>query len=277
MMRRLGVCTIFLAASSTALLAFEEKPWLGEFLEFYFDPSYTYTRFRDVQNAVKQPSHASNNQVLAVDLGLCPLDGWDAAAEFELAHTPRQTWGRRSVGIQVRKRFLDDVMGDRVSLTAGGTVRQVAGRSVRDISSPYAAPWNFEAHTAVGQEWSQGASWYMRWFGVGALGMGNRGSPWLRARGVFEMNRENRHQGIFFATGYWGFGHRKKVDVDAFTGWGKINHSSVDLGVGYRYVTDVWGYFFLEYAYRVFARSYPERQNSIQVGYHLPFSPFTNN
>lgn len=275
-MRNILRMSIITLMASVSLAAFEEKPWLGDFLSFYLDSSYTYSRFRHVQNAVVQPRSASNNQLIAFDLGFIPFDGWEAAAELEFAHTPRQSWGRRSIAFQVRNRILDDIIGDPISLTVGGSIRQVAGVSVRDISSPYAARWDFEVHTAIGNEWSYGPTWYMRWYGVGALGQGNRGSPWTRARLVFELNRSDRHQISLFSAGYWGFGNRHKVDIQHFTGWGKINHSSVDIGFGYRYVTEVWGYLWLEYGHRILARSYPQRQNSIQIGYHLPFSFFTN-
>ncbi len=258
------------------LLAFEEKPWLGDFLEFFLDSSFSYYRFRHVQGAIQQPSIPSNNYLFSLDLGLCPFDGWEAAIEAELAKTPRQKFGRRSVGIQVRTRWMNDIMGDPLSVTTGLSIRQVSSQSVHDISSPYAAPWNFEAHTAFGKEWSQGAFWYMRWYGMAALGQGSRGSPWTRGRLAFEMNRENHHQIELFADGYWGFGRRRDVDINRFDGWGKYDHSSADLGFSYRYVTNIWGYFWIEYAHRVYARSYPESQNSIQIGYHLPFSFFTN-
>lgn len=273
-MRR-ALCLWALGVSS-CIAAFEEKPWLGDFLDFYLDTSYTFYRFRHVQDAVKQPKHASNNHLVAFDLGFFPFDGWEAAAELEFAETPRQPYGWRSIAVQVRNRWLNDIMGDPISLTTGFNIRTVSHKSVKDISSPYAAPWDFEANCSIGNEWSHGAHWYMRWYGVGALGQGNQGSPWTRGKLAFELNRDNHHQVFFFGDGYWGFGHRRRVKIKHFHGWGKYDHSSVDLGAGYRYVTDVWGYFWIEYAHRVFARSYPQAQNAIQVGYHLPFSFFTN-
>lgn len=261
---------------STSLAAFEEKPWLADFLEFYLDSSYTYYRFRHVDDAVHQLHSPSNNNLLSFDVGFIPVDGWELALEAEFASTPRQSWGRRSVAGQIRVRWLDDIAGDPITLTTGLSVRQVAHVSVHDISSPYAARWDIEAHAAIGNEWSRGANWYMRWYGVGALGQGNTGSPWTRGRAAFELNRDNHHQIEFFGIGYWGFGHRRKVNIEHFRGWGHIDHASIDLGVGYRYVTDFWGYFWIEYAHRVLAKSYPMAQNTIQIGYHFPFSFFTN-
>lgn len=273
-MRRRLLCLAGLGFLN-AVHAFEEKPWLGNFLEFYLDSSFTYYRFRHVENAIKQPKTPSNNYLLNFDLGFTPFDGWEVAAECELAQTPRQNFGRRSLAVQLRTRWMDDIMGDPVSWTTGVTARQVASDSVHDISSPYAAPWDFELHAAIGNEWSHGPFWYMRWYGVAALGQGNRGSPWTRARLAFELNRDNRHQLEFFGDGYWGFGRRRRVDIQHFNGWGKYDHSSVDLGFGYRYVVGVWGYLWLEYSHRVYARSYPQAQNTFQIGYHLPFSFFT--
>ncbi len=272
-MKKTTVITSLAAMLAAAACgAFEEKPWFGNQWEFRLDTAYTYSRFTSVQNALQPLKSPSNNQDLLFDLGFCPEDGLDVETEVEFAHTPRQLWARRSVGIQARFRLLDDLIGDPVSLSIGGSLRLVANNSIKDISSPYAARWNAEIHTAIGKEWSSGPSWRMRIYGLGTIGQGNRGSPWTRARLALANNEEDGKEVEIFAEGYWGFGSQQKVNINDFHGWGKIDHSSVDLGVGYHQHFPVWGTLGIDYAYRVYARSYPKAASTLTLFYKLPFS-----
>ena len=247
-------------------------PWLGNLMEFEFDAAYTYSRFTHVQNASPQLKHPSNNQFLDFALGFTPLETLDVQLEMEFAHTPRQAWGYQSTIAQVRQLWLDDVMGDPISLVFGVSVREVSSRSLKDVSCPYHARVNYEGNLAIGKEWSEDWYWQMRTYAYGAFGVGNKGSPWITSILAVEGNYEDRHQGKLFAEGYFGLGGRNHVDPHHFHGWGKYHHQSIDIGIRYRYLTQIWGNFSISYAYRVWAHTYPEHVNTILLRYELPFS-----
>ncbi len=255
--------------------ALEVKPWLGNEWEFQFDTAYTYSRYPNVQDGHPALRSPSNDQLLTFDLGVvAPTPNWDFQLEAEIANTPRQSWGVRSGAVQARYQWLDDILGDPVSLTIGANLRVVAHHSLRDVSCPYHSYVNGEINGAVGKEWSKQAFWRWRAFAFAGVGMANRGSPWTRALISFMGNQEDRHQYAVFAIGYWGFGTQREVMTRDFDGYGKIHHQSIDLGLGYRYLLDFWGSFTFSYAYRLYARSFPERVNFFTLAYELPFSPF---
>ncbi len=254
---------------------FEEKPWFGELWEFYLDGSYNYSRYDSVANAVKPLKDPSNNHLFTFDLGLVPLEDWDATLEVEFADTPSQSLGRRSVAAQLRTLWLNDIIGDAVSFSTGILVQQTSFNSLRDISSPHSARWDFELHGAVGKEWACGADWCTRLYGMGALGQGSSGSPWTRADVVWQLHKHQSHTWEFYSLGYWGFGKRHEVNIHKFKkGWGSYDHSSIDVGLGYLYQFSVWGTLRLDYAYRVYAYVFPRGVNSLTVSYHFPFSMF---
>ena len=261
----------FLASS---LWGLEIKPWFHNTWEFIFTSSYSYGRFNSVQNGRPQLKKPFNENLVSFDLEFSPSPNWDFDTDIEFAATTAESLGVRSGAIQARYLWLDDVLGDPVSLTTGLSIRGVSGRSLRDISCPYHFHLNFEAHAAVGKEWDQRFDWQMRVYGLGAIGMANSGYPWTRAFGMVEGNIQCKHRLGLFTEGYFGFGHHKQVRTKRFNGYADIRHRSIDAGIQYTYVFEIWGQLSLAYAHRFYARSFPEKVNFFTLSYTLPFSLF---
>jgi hypothetical protein len=255
-------------------LALEESPWLGNVYECEFFTDFVYSQYRKIDHALVQPSYAYNNYVTELDLGMAVSENIDLQWEINLARTPHQTYGFRSSALQGRYLLWDDIAGDPVSITLGVNTRAVTGRAVKDVSSPYASYWNGEATVSVGKEFTKDADWKTRGYLFASIGIANHGSLWDRYKAAFEARILDSHAVQVFGVGYFGYGHDKTVDINAFQGWGKIWHGSLDIGAKYSYFFDLWGTLSLSYACRVLAYSYPEREQTIQFSYTLPFSFF---
>jgi hypothetical protein len=257
-----------------AAFPFAEQPWLGNVWEFNFSTDFTYSRYRNVQDASTQLRAPSNDKLLQFDLGLTPSEMWDVQVEMQFADTPRQSLGMRSAALQGRVLWLDDVAGDPLSWTTGVSVREVTRHSLQDVSCPYHSDVNVELNSAFGKEWSKGAFWTIHAWGLVGAGIANHGSPWLRALAVLEKNWNNSHRAALFTEGYFGFGDKHHIDVDHFSGWGKFHHQSIDLGIAYRYHFAIWGEITAAYTRRVFARTFPQDVNFFTIAYQVPFSFF---
>ncbi len=263
---------ILLAALPLQLIAFEVKPWFYEFLEFQFTPGYTYRYYPDVEGGFNPTTYSSNDQLISLELGVSFLPNWDAQVETIFADTHKLSWGTQSAAAQFRYLWLDDVAGDPVSLTTGLSVRYVPTRSLRDVSTPYHSQLNFELHAAVGKEIDQYAEWIYRFFLYLGLGQANRGSPYLKPLLSVSGNIADRHRWEIFSEGYFGFGSKTQIDISRFDGYRDTKHHSVDLGAAYRYHFQIWGTLSFQYAYRVYAKAFPERAHTATVKYRLPFS-----
>jgi hypothetical protein len=263
-----------------SLFSLEKKPWFCNIFEFQLDTAYTYSRYNKVNNAKKQLSHPSNNHLIYADLGVSPTPDWAMDIDLELADDPRRPFGFQSSAVQLRKLWLDDVVGDPVSLTTGASIRGTNSIAVRDVNSPYHSYANLEVNMAVGKEWNnfncKENSPFWRWRGYlfSAIGMANRGSPWMRASLHFMHNHRDQTQWWVFADGYFGFGNQHEVDIKNFHGYAKIAHRSIDLGLAFRYFFELNGSLVLEYAHRVYAQSFPAQVNFFTIRYILPFSVF---
>lgn len=266
--------SLFSALSCFALTP-EREPWLGNEYEFRFDASYTFDYYSRVANAKGGSHHSSRDNQILLGLGMMPAETWDVDMEIEFAATTRQSFNWRSAALEIRRQWWDDIgSGDPLSVVTGFNARGVHHLSLKDISCPYAAEGNFEFTFSLGKEWSQEQYWRYRAFAFGAIGQAIRGEPWTRAYTAFQVNWKDFHQGQIFANGYFGFGHKTQVDVSHFDGYASIRHRSIDLGLSYRYLFELWGSLTVEYAYRVYARAYPERVNFFTIWYNLPFSFF---
>jgi hypothetical protein len=269
-MRR--IYSLLLMGLSAPCCALETKPWFGDVYEFNFQAAYSFSRFHKVEGAVKQLKSPFNNNDVLFDLGFTPSADFDLQVEGEFAETSQTGLNFRSAAVQGRYRLLDDIAGDPITLTLGANFRGASPHFLHDVSTPYAAPCNIELTCALGKEWSRGAMWTMRTYGLFSLGQGSRGLPWTRELATWELNFNDTHRLTLFAEGYFGFGGKQHVNIRYFNGWGHIQHQSIDLGLSYGYKFDFYGVLTASYAYRVFAHNFPERVNFFILSYRLPFS-----
>ncbi len=269
-----GQFFLFAFLTSSILYGVEESPWIGDVYAFNLHSDVAYSRYRYIDNAVVQPAYAYNNYLNDLSVSFTPTPSLGVELGFEMARTPNQLYGFRSVAFASRYCVLDDIQGDPVSVTFGLILRGVGGRSTKDVSSPYASYMNYETLCSIGKEFSKEDNWTSRGFAMGSVGIANHGSFWNRVYASLEGRCLESQVIKMFASGYFGYGKSKKVDIDHFEGWGAIRHSSLDLGLEYRYVLSLWGELGVSYAYRVLAKSYPQNVQTVELSYFLPFSLF---
>ncbi len=264
---------LFFLMVSPGLFSLDKAPWLGDAYEFDLYTDINYSQYSKISNAIRQPAYSYNNYVNDVAVGLALGDSFDVQIETNLARTPHQTYGFRSAALQGRYLLFDDIAGDPVTLNVGLNTRAVTGRAVRDVSSPYASYWNGEATVSVGKEFTKDDDWKTRGYLFTSVGLANHGSFWNQ----YELSYEARflaNQAVqIFSDGYFGYGNKKRVDINHFRGWGFVRHRSIDVGARYCYMPEFWGTLSFSYACRVWAYSYPQKEQIIQFSYNLPFSP----
>lgn len=257
-----------------SLTAFESAPWYSPIAEFELTPAYSYRSYSDVDRA-KDPSHySSHDHLLDLNLGVNFWPKWDFQLEADFSSTRALSWGTQRLGTQVRYLMLDDVAGDPVSLSLGAQIFFVPTRNMRDPSSPYHAQGNLELGVAIGKEIDDVYNWLYRFYGFVGVGTGNRGYPWLRPLVSAAFNFRQKHHFEALCEGYFGFGKRHEVNIRSLNGYAKIFHQSVDIGVSYHYLFEIWGSLGFQYSFRVYARAFPEYSSLFTVEYRFPFSLF---
>jgi len=263
---------IFIIFFPFSIFSLEQQPWFGDVFEFHFLGSYTYSRFSSVQAAIVPLRNPSNDHLLYFGLDFSFTPQWTFDWDLQFTETPRQSFSFRSTAWQFRYLWLDDIIGDLVSLSTGANIRYTSSRSIHDISTPYPAPVDFELNFSVGKEFDYLQDWRFRFWGFGALGQGSRGSPWLRATLAFEGNYYDEHKWALFSYFSHGFGRKTTVNIANFNGYARIRQKSIDIGASYGFRMLVYGTIRVSYVRRVLAKRCPSRVNFFTLSYLLPFS-----
>ena len=250
----------------------EIQPWFGEVYEFHLLSSYSYSRFSKVQGGVPQIRSPFNVNLLYFSLDFPPSPEWSIDADLQFADTTQQDFNFRTAALQVRYLWLDDIIGDKVSLCTGMNTRFTPSYALHDVSCPSRTNVDFEANFSIGKELEVRESWLFRVWGFGAVGHGIWGSPWVRGVVAFETNLDDLHKWALYAEGNNGYGSHRRVNTDHFHGYGKIRTKSIDLGLRYGYRIGVWGTLRFEYVRRFLAKAAPAHVNTVIVSYLLPFS-----
>lgn len=252
-------------------MALEVQPWFGDVYEFHFLGSYAYSRFRKVENAIPPLGRLFQAHVAYLGLDFSPTPTWSIDGDIQFADTTAQSFNFRTIALQARYLWTDDIIGDPVSFATGANIRTTASHALRDVSCPSHANVDFEVNFSLGKEFDASESWRWRTWAFGAVGHGNRGSPWVRAIIALETNIEDQHKWALYAEGINGYGRHTHIDPNNFFGYAKIREKAIDLGIRYGCSLGVWGTLRFEYIRRVLAKSCPENVNTFEVSYLLPF------
>jgi hypothetical protein len=264
---------LLIAASlTTSAFALEVQPWFGDVYEFHLLSSYAYGRFHKVQGGVPQLDSVFQTNVVYEGLDFTPSPEWSVDGDLQLAATTQMPFNFRSAAIQARYLWLDDIIGDKVSLATGFSVRFTSTNALHDISCPSRANADFKLHFSIGKEFEATDSWLFRFWAYGAIGHANRGSPWVDAIAAIETNIHERHKIALYADGTNGYGRHSHIDTEHFDGYAKIRNKSIDLGLRYGYRVGVWGTVRFEYTRRLLAKASPAQVNNWIFSYLLPFS-----
>ncbi len=250
----------------------ECQPWFGDLYEFDLLATYAYSQFSSVQGARPPYHHFFQSNLLSLGLDFCPNPDWSVDADFQCASTTSNSFYWQSVALQGRYLWLDDVIGDPISLTTGLSCRATSTTGLKDISCPSHGNADIELNFALGREFDSSRDWRFRCWAFGALGQANRGSPWVRGIVALESNVRDTHRFAFFVLGTNGYGRHTHVHVNQFFGYGKIREKVIDVGLRYGLHFNSWGTLRLSYARRVLAKAAPENVNTWAISFLFPFS-----
>lgn len=249
------------------LLGTELIPWYGRDLQIETRFSYLYQWYNAFDG------HTSNDNFYTFSV-LLPYDSWCGELETTLNNSSWRNFAFDDLCFTGRYRWLDDIVGDPITLTTGATVTAVFNRGRHNPGSfHHGNHFEAEIHAAIGKERSCQEFWLSRWWAIAGAGLADTGSPWIRADAAWETNYCQIHHFRLFADSLWGLGDRSvhKHFWD-FDGYGSVDHQSIDLGTRYSYlICDSDITLSLQYSYRIFAKNYPSKANRFMLRILYPF------
>lgn len=270
----------FLIAAPILGGATEYHPWYNQTMVGEIRNTHRIYTYDRVESPTGDLPDSDTAYTMTLAFGINPIDvftgsysdDWYGEAELNLMSSHQHSFGFDDVRLTVRKRFLEDIVGDPVTLTAGATLIAAWRQALYDLSSFHHGLYEAEFHLAAGKEWSCGARWVHRIWGLALVGVAEQGSPWLKGRLVYDFNQNDRWFYQFFCEALWGLG---KDDLDLgvpFRGYGPIRHQSIDLGTEIRYQTESGNSIAFKAARRVHEKDFPENARMFYLEIFIPFS-----
>ena len=252
------------------LSATELAPWYPRNLELQPKVSYAFQTYRDINTHHGNKKRPSDSSFVNLSLSGA-LSIYAAEIEVNFAETAHRTFTFSDVRLTGRYQFLDDVIGDPVSLVAGVTVIQDLRLARQDLSCFYHGGIEGEFTLAVGKECVCEQFWTSRLWGVAGIGIADIGSPWLRFDAQWDNNWYDLHELSFFIDTLWGLGGRGLSINHPFRGYGPIHHQSIDLGVKYSRTFCSGAIGTIGYAFRPYALNFPRFVSTFYVSLLYPF------
>ncbi len=258
-----------------ALMATELLPWFDPLFEFQPRLSYRHHHYHSLDTANGSVKRASEDHYLHLSMGFSPHPSYAFETELLLVNTRKQGFALDGLKMTGRYLFWDDVAGDPLSVSLGGTLGITSNSSVKDLSLMHHGQLEAEAHLAIGKELSYDQFWSTRAFAVVAYGVSEEGSPWMKWHANIEKNFRDKCSFRLFAKSHNGLGNKKLDLSEPFRGYGSIQHQSIDLGA-LCHIEMKWdgmrlGVLSVEYSYRTHARNCPENVHAFAVTFLSPF------
>lgn len=262
---------IFLLFFPVILHGIELKPWYFPNYQLQGKIDYRFQSYQSV-DAPHKKGHYSSNDHFVDGSFIFVKDFFSYQLMAEGADTKKRNFDWDHIGLTARYQWLDDNIGDSLSLTTGLTLKRAWREAVNDISSFHHGRNEAFLHVAFGKQNIKGSQWLSRWWGVLGIGTADRWTPWIVANATYEWNFCERHRLSLYVDSLWGCG-RRKLHVNDFGGYGPIDHRSIDIGLSYCYELDYYGLISIDFAHRVYAHNYPDNANLLTISYTYPFGP----
>lgn len=248
------------------------EPWFPEkSVELQARADFLFQAFNTVQSGHGDFSYRARDSFLDLS-ALGSLEGYGAELEAIFSDTKDHSFYPDSFRLTGRYQIYNDSVDGPVSLMAGITAIIPTTAGLDDISSFHHGHFEAELHLAVGKENICYDRWTSRYWAVVALGCAtDEGSPWVRADAHYESRWDESLALEAFVRSLWGCGGNAVRRHD-FEGYGSIDHRSVDVGAGLSYLTECDFTISLGYAYRVYARNFPQHASLVTLDLLYPFA-----
>jgi hypothetical protein len=269
---RMAIIWLFSFFLPFALPAIELKPWFGPMFELQSRATLDLQLYNSIDAKFGSERLPAGNVFLDLELFTTLMQNWSLEVEAIAADTRHRSFGLDSISLTGRYLWMDDVVGDPLSLATGITLYKVFKPARHDLSVFHHGGVEGELHVAAGKEFSCEQYWMSRGWIVTGLGIGDLGAAWCRADTHWEHNCWNVHHLRLSLHSVWGLGNRSLSHLSHFHGYGFIQHYSVDTGLRYTYILEHEISLSAEYAFRVYARNCPKNVNFILFSIHYPLS-----
>ena len=247
--------------------ALEESPWIDPVLIPIASLQTGYQHF----DHIKSCRYPGNDFFL--DLGVFFAYSTDISFELEGRATRTHSHGFALDQVKQAARYaiLDDARGDPCALTVGLELCEpISPFGLKDPSFIHHALFEAEVHTSIGKEWIIEDSRTGYIYGLGAVGIGIQGSPWIRGNFTAAYNLSTLQILTASLDAEMGFGERS-FHLPHFHGYGDIAYRLIDASIEYTYLTEDFEVS-LKYLHSLYRKNCPNHLHQVALNISYPFN-----
>lgn len=255
----------------SSLQAIGRSPWIGPPFELDGRLRYTFEHYREIETTPHSIHHPATNHYLNLALLFAPWESIDLEAELQIAYTRDHHVFFEYGEVTGRILWLDDVAGDPISLMTTLSLGGATHTAVIDPSTPDIGTFQAKFGVEMGKEWARSDDWVWRNWICGAIGVANKGAPWLLGRIATERHFCRWNTLWLSLHGRVGLGERPMPPLDRFNGYGPIAYRAADLEAGYELQLGCRATLSIAYLHRIYARNFPDELQQVALQLLLPF------
>jgi hypothetical protein len=266
----LSVIYFFFANSASGL---ELCPWFEENYKLMVRPSYTYNTFDTFALGYGTQKTSSYNRFYNLNFFMTPFDDISTEFEFGIFDTSMHSTNFEYARFCIRYLLLNDITAkDFLSLSFGAIITTPVKEAIYDINTFHHWYLDAEVNIAIGKEFSCNKTWQHRFYILGGIASGTRGSMWAHGLFVLEKNICDKHFFRIFSDCLKGLGKNNLDNIEFFNGYAGLAHKSLDIGIGYSYEWFSYARISLDILQRVYARNFPQNPTSAIIALTIPLS-----
>ena len=258
--------------ATSSLVSLDRSPWLGNVYEFEGQISEERTSSNTINTTHGDKSKHLHNNITRANLRLTSSPELSEEIELSFNEMQQRSYGFDVMKASLRKLWLNDVTGDRVSLTTGLVFSLANGSHLHNLSSQNHGDFEGEVNFAIGKEFGFKENSYFKTWALGLVGAANQGSPWIGGELHLQYVAREVHFIDLFLKAEKGFGEKKLHPHTSFKSWGQMDYQYEDLGLGYTYRKEALGSIYAQVARRLHAHFCPKNTLSLEIGIIVPFS-----
>jgi len=258
------------------LQSIEHSPWFGADKELRNIISYTYQHSSYIALEDSTLSLNSKDNLLSLAFSLSPTPTWNFQTQLQGDYKAENFFFLTHLEGGAEKNWLNDILGDPISLTSNLLLRIPTSESLKNPSTPYNASVELETGISIGREISKGPIWIWRYWCNTQFGIGSKGSPWIYGSVSIEKKLSPHTQLLLSTQGNLGFGDHTLTSLDNFKGYAPYPYQSIAIVSRYTHSFPSYGNLFISYSYRPYALFFPAKQSTLTLSFSIPLSITTS-
>lgn len=250
----------------------EPLPWFGEDKQLISKATYAFRHSPSIKTATDTVNLNIDDHLISLAFALSPSPLWNGSFSATAAYDKTNALYFDRMELMVQRQWLDDIIGDPVSLVTNAILTVPSRESLHNITAMHYGELEGRLSVTIGKEITTGKTWSSRYWASLCYGIANKGSPWINSYIAAEKRFNDKNRIRIFGKGNYGFSSHELTTTSDFPGYASIKHQFINCGVRYTHRFPLVGDLYIQYAYRPYAKYTPRQTQTVTISFLYPIN-----